>query len=147
MGRTADMKNILFVCSYNACRSQMAEGLARALADGEFEIRSAGINAGGVNSDAIASMRESGIDISRHTSDRLTPAHYDWADYVVTVCDAAKESCPVVPNGKRTLHWSIPDPYGAYTSTEEKNNSFSRVREMLREKVAGLLESIRRGEA
>lgn len=137
------MKNILFICSYNACRSQMAEGFAREMADGDFEIRSAGINAGGVNADAIEFMKEAGIDISGQTSDRLTSTHYDWADYVVTVCDSAKGKCPVVPSGKIAVHWSVPDPYGDYSSTENKIESFRNVREMLRENISELLASIR----
>ncbi len=137
------MKNILFICSYNACRSQMAEGFAREMADGDFEIRSAGISAGGVNSDAIEFMKEAGIDISEQSSDRLTSTHYDWADYVVTVCDSARESCPAVPTGKTAVHWSVPDPYGNYSSTEDKIQSFRKVREMLRENISELLASIR----
>lgn len=140
------MKNVLFVCSWNACRSQMAEGFGRALSQGDFDVRSAGLNAGGVNADAVATMKDTGIDISQQTSDRLTPAHYQWADFVVTVCDAAKESCPVVPPDKKAVHWSIPDPYGKYSSEEERDENFARVREMLRERISGLFESIRKGE-
>ena len=138
------MKNILFICSYNACRSQMAEGFAREMSDGDFEIRSAGINAGGVNLDAIEFMKEAGIDISGQTSDRLTSTHYDWADYVVTVCDSAKESCPVVPAGKTAVHWSVPDPYGNYSSSENKIQTFREVREMLRKNISELFKTIRR---
>lgn len=137
------MKNMLFICSYNACRSQMAEGFAREMADSDFEIRSAGINAGGVNSDAIEFMKEAGIDISEQTSDCLTRAHYDWADYVVTVCDSARERCPVVPAGKTAIHWSIPDPYGNYTSVDTKAHTFREVREMLRKNISELFESLR----
>lgn len=124
----------------------MAEGFGRALSAGEFEIRSAGISSGGVNADAIASMKEVSIDISNHTSDRLTSTHYDWADYVVTVCDSAKESCPVVPPGKKAVHWSVRDPYGNYTSEEEKNKNFAEVREDLKSRIAALFTSIRKGE-
>lgn len=124
----------------------MAEGFGVALSNGDFQVRSAGLNAGGVNPDAIAAMREVDIDISSQTSDQLTPTHYDWADYVVTVCDAAKESCPVVPPDKKTVHWSIPDPYGRYDTVQERDENFRRVREMLREKISNLFAQIRAGE-
>lgn len=125
----------------------MAEGFAREMAGADFDIRSAGISAGGVNSDAIEFMKEAGIDISAQTSDSLTPAHYEWADYVVTVCDSARDRCPVVPPGKTTVHWSVPDPYGDYNSAENKAQTFREVREMLRMKISELLESIRAGAA
>lgn len=125
----------------------MAEGFAREMAGADFDIRSAGISAGGVNSDAIEFMKEAGIDISAQTSDSLTPAHYEWADYVVTVCDSARDRCPVVPSGKTAVHWSVPDPYGDYNSSENKAQTFREVREMLRMKISELLESIRAGAA
>ena len=124
----------------------MAEGFGRALSAGDFEIRSAGISSGGVNADAIESMNEVGIDISKQTSDRLTATHYDWADFVVTVCDAAKQSCPVVPSGKKAIHWSVPDPYGNYTSEEQKNKNFAKVRDDLKSSITALFTSIRKGE-
>lgn len=125
----------------------MAEGFAREMAGADFDIRSAGISAGGVNSDAIEFMKEAGIDISAQTSDSLTPAHYEWADYVVTVCDSARDRCPVVPPSKTTVHWSVPDPYGDYNSAENKAQTFREVREMLRKNISELLESIRAGAA
>jgi arsenate reductase (thioredoxin) len=139
-------KNILFICSWNSCRSQMAEGLAREMAGDDFEIRSAGINAGGVNGDAIESMKEIGLDISEHTSDRLTQTHFIWVDYIVTVCDSAKEQCLTIPTEKTQIHWSIADPYGNFYTEEEKFASFAKVRETLRENITGLFERIRSGE-
>ncbi len=124
----------------------MAEGFAKDMADGDFEIRSAGIRAGGVNSDAIASMKEIGIDISEQTSDTYTATHRIWADYIVTVCDSAKEQCASIPTEKITIHWSIPDPYSNYYSVEEKNNGFKKVREMLRQRIEDLFARIRNGE-
>jgi arsenate reductase (thioredoxin) len=124
----------------------MAEGIARDMAGDDFEIRSAGINAGGVNADAIASMKEVGIDISGQTSDRVTQTHFIWADYIVTVCDNAKEQCLTIPTTKPKVHWSIPDPYGNFYTEEEKFASFAKVRETLRENIAGLFDRIRSGE-
>jgi len=121
----------------------MAEGIGRALADGDFDIRSAGINAGGVNRDAIASMKQVDIDISSQASDRLTAAHYEWADYIVTVCDSAERACPVAPPGKVTIHWSVPDPYGDYSNEEEKKHSFASIRDLLQRHITSLFEGIR----
>ena len=125
----------------------MAEGFAREMAGADFDIRSAGISAGGVNSDAIKFMKEAGIDISAQTSDSLTPAHYEWADYVVTVCDSARDRCPVVPSGKTAVNWPVADPYVDYNSSENKAQTFREVREMLRKNISELLESIRAGAA
>ncbi len=116
------------------------------MAGEDFEIKSAGIRAGGVNSDAIASMKEIGIDISAQTSDTFTPSHRIWANYFVTVCDSAKEQCVSIPTDKSTLHWSIPDPYGNHYTEEEKNRNFEKVREMLRERIADMFEKIRNGD-
>ena len=124
----------------------MAEGWGRKLAGDEFEVRSAGIHAGGVNADAIASMREAGVDISRQTSDVLTPTHFAWADYVVTVCDAARDACPVVPSGKTAVHWSIRDPYGKNLSEKETHRAFIEVRNELHDRIVHLFEDIRKGE-
>jgi len=139
-------KNILFICSWNSIRSQMAEGLARELAGEDFEVRSAGINVGGVNREAILSMKEAGIDISGQTSDGLTPTHLIWADYIVTVCDSAKEHCATFPSEKTQIHWSISAPTENYYTEHEALAGFARVRETLREKIADLLERIRNGE-
>ncbi len=138
-------KNILFICSWNSCRSQMAEGLAKDMAGDDFEIRSAGINAGGVNDDAIASMKEVGIDISRQTSVRVTQTHFIWADYIVSVCDNAKEQCLTIQTSKPKVHWSIADPYGNFYTEDEKLASFAKVRETLRENISGLFDRIRNG--
>jgi len=139
-------KRVLFVCSWNSCRSQMAEGFGRTLAGEDFEVKSAGINAGGVNADAIAAMREIGVDISAQTSDRLTAAHYAWADYIVTVCDAARDNCPIVPAGAKSVHWSVRDPYGDHLDEATKESSFREVRNELRDRIVSLFERIRQGE-
>jgi len=109
-------------------------------------VRSAGINAGGVNHDAILTMKEVDIDISTQTSDRLTPAHFIWADYIVTVCDNAKEQCATFSTEKTQIHWSIPDPTGNYYTEQEALAGFAKVRELLREKIADLFERIRDGQ-
>ncbi len=124
----------------------MAEGFGLSLSDGDFEVRSAGIDASGVNPDAISAMADIEIDISGQSSDRLTPAHYQWADYVVTVCDAASQRCPAPPSGTKTVHWSIPDPFGSAITEEDKRRNFARVRDMLGDRITSLFDSIRQNK-
>lgn len=101
---------VLFLCTGNSCRSQMAEGWLRHLAGERFEVSSAGLEAHGLNPQAVAVMAEVGIDLSGHTSD-LLEQHADTAiDYFITVCDRAAENCPLTPPGSVTLHWAFDDP-------------------------------------
>jgi arsenate reductase len=103
-------RRVLFLCTHNSARSQMAEGLLRAMASDRFEIASAGVEQTEVRPEAVEAMRKRGIDISSHTSktmDRFLGV--PWDD-VITVCDAANDACPVFPGRTRRLHWSIPDP-------------------------------------
>ena len=112
-------KRVLFVCTHNSARSQMAEGLLRAMAGDRFEVESAGTEETEVRPEAIEAMRARDIDISTHTSkalDRFLGAPWD---YVITVCDGANEACPVFPNAAHRLHWSIPDPSLVQGSTRQ----------------------------
>jgi len=102
--------NLLFLCTGNACRSQMAEGWARALGGDWLHVQSAGIESHGKNPRAIAVMAEAGIDISGQESTKLTDEMLDRADYVVTVCGHADEHCPALPPGTRKEHWPLDDP-------------------------------------
>ena len=104
------MNNLLILCTGNACRSQITEGYFRALLGDEFLVRSAGIEAHGLNSTAVAVMEEVGVDISDHQSEVVTDAMIQWADGVITVCGNAQEACPVLPAGVKETHWPIPDP-------------------------------------
>ncbi len=104
------MKNVLFLCTGNSCRSQMAEGFARALKLSVFDSLSAGVEKHGMNPHAIAVMAEVGIDISDHQSKTTDELPVQEFDYVVTVCDSAKERCPWFPAKTRLLHHSFPDP-------------------------------------
>ena len=100
---------ILFVCTGNSARSQMAEGLARALAAPDVEVASAGTHPGGVSPFAIEALRERGLDISSHWSKGLEDVPGEF-DYVITLCDSAARECPVLPARRRRLHWSVTDP-------------------------------------
>ena len=114
-----EKKRVLFICTHNAARSQMAEGLLRALYGDRYEAFSAGTEPGRVSTGAIRAMAEIGIDISHHRSKSLTEFLDQEFDYVVTVCDHAKESCPYFPGGKKIIHQSFEDP-SALTGTEEE---------------------------
>src|SRR5688500_18413936 len=111
MSNTSDhAKRVLFLCTHNSARSQMAEGLLRTLGQGRFEVFSAGTEATRVRPEAIAAMRELGIDISGQTSKTLERFLREPFDEVITVCDDANETCPVFPGARNRRHWSIDDP-------------------------------------
>ena len=133
--------NLLFLCTGNSCRSQMAEGFARVLGAGRVVASSAGIEAHGRNPRAIAAMREAGVDISRQESTRVTGAMLGEADLVVTVCGHADEHCPVLPPGVRRIHWPLPDPARATGTEDEITETFRAVRDGIRERVATLLQA------
>ena len=139
--------NLLFLCTGNSCRSQMAEGWARALAGNGLTVQSAGIEAHGKNPRAIAVMREAGVDISGQESTKLTDAMLASADYLVTVCGHADEHCPVVPASVRKEHWPLTDPAKATGTEEEIMAVFRASRDDIRRRVADLLERLRAGQA
>ena len=127
------MKRVLILCTGNSCRSQMAETLWESLGNGEWESESAGSKPSGyVHPLAIRAMQELDIDISQNTSKSLEQFRDQSFDLVVTVCDNAKESCPVFPGAKETLHWPFDDPAHAEGSEGEKMACFRRVRDEIR---------------
>jgi len=126
---------VLFLCTGNSCRSQMAEGWFRELAGNEFEVFSAGIAPAGLNPLAVAVMREVGIDISRQRSKHAGEYLGQNFPYVITVCDSAREHCPIFPGTYKKLHWSFEDPAGAHGSEEERLRVFRRVRDEIGEQV------------
>jgi len=134
--------HIVFLCTGNSCRSQMAEGFARVLGEKSVEARSAGIEAHGKNPRAIAAMAEAGIDISGQESNIVTNEMIDQADLVVTVCGHADEHCPVLPDGVRKLHWPLDDPAKATGSDEEIAAVFREVRDEIRDRVVSLLHDL-----
>lgn len=125
------MERVLFLCTHNSARSQMAEGLLRALGGGRFEAHSAGTEATLVRPLAIRAMAELGIDISRQESKTLERYREQPFDYVITVCDDANESCPVFPNSRTRMHWSLPDPSQATGTDAEQLPVYRRVRDEL----------------
>ncbi len=123
---------VLFLCTHNSARSQMAEGLLRFLGGNRFEVLSAGTEPGDVNPLAIRALNEIGIDISEAASEHVDQFVGQDFDYVITVCDRANETCPIFPGDAKRIHWSFPDPSAATGSDEERMMAFRRVRGDLR---------------
>ncbi|HEY6202875.1 MAG TPA: arsenate reductase ArsC [Candidatus Limnocylindria bacterium] len=128
-------KRVLFLCTHNSARSQMAEGYLRALGSGRFEAMSAGTRARGLHPLAVQAMAEEGIDISLQESKSLAQFVNDAFDVVVTVCDDANESCPYFANAKERRHWSFPDPSAALGDDETRFAAFREVRDAIRERI------------
>jgi arsenate reductase (thioredoxin) len=133
-------KTVLFLCTGNSCRSQMAEGLLRHLAGDRFDVASAGTQPVGLNLGAVAVMQEIGIDISSHRSKRVDEYMDARFDYVITVCDRARESCPVFRGAEATLHWSFDDPAAAQGTLKERKVVFQRVRDEIAERINQFIE-------
>ena len=128
-------KKILFLCTGNSARSQMAEGLMRHLRNREFEVYSAGSEPKGVNSLAVEVMKEIGIDISRQRSKHLDEYGEEVFDYIVTLCDDAAKTCPLFPGEGKRMHKGFPDPAVAEGSREERLAAFRKVRDELKEHI------------
>lgn len=121
------------LCTGNSCRSQIAHGYLQYLLKDKAEVLSAGIEAHGVNPRAIAIMKEDGIDISHHTSNKIDEYDEQEFDYVITVCDNAKERCPYFPANVKTIHHNFPDPAKATGSDQEIMQQFRDVRNLIRD--------------
>lgn len=125
-------RRVLFLCTHNSARSQMAEGLLRELGSGRFDVYSAGTEATRVRPEAISVMREIDIDISGQSSKTLDRYLDQPFDLVITVCDAAAESCPVFLGAQQRLHWSFPDPSAVEGSGTERLAAYRAVRDAIR---------------
>lgn len=128
-------KRVLILCTGNSARSQMAEGLLRDLADDRFEVASAGVSPTQVRPEAIAVMREIGIDISQHYSKSVDDFTAQQFDYVITVCDNANEQCPIFPGNTRRIHWSFEDPAAAEGDEQARLAVFRRVRDEIQQRL------------
>ena len=122
------MQRVIFICTHNSARSQMAEGLLRHIAGDRFDVYSAGTEATSVRPEEITVMREVGIDISDQTSKTLERYLHEPWDYVITVCDDANESCPVFPGAADRSHWSFEDPSKATGTENERLEVFRKTR-------------------
>ncbi len=128
-------QSVLILCTGNSARSQMAEGLLRHIAGGRFDVASAGTKPSYVRPEAISAMHEIGIDIAGHRSKSVDELSGQPFDYVITVCDNAKESCPIFPAATRLMHWPFRDPPGPNETTDElRMNAFRKVRDEMRER-------------
>jgi arsenate reductase len=125
-------KKILVLCTGNSCRSQIAEGYLRHFAQEKAEILSAGVETHGVNPKAIEIMKEDGIDISNHTSNHIDEYRNIDFDFVITVCENAKERCPFFPSKAKKFHYNFPDPAKVKGTEKEIKNQFKEVREMIK---------------
>jgi len=136
------MKKIMFLCTANSCRSQMAEGFAREYGKGLVEVYSAGLMAAGVHIRAISVMSEIGIDIFRQKSKEIDQKLLQKMDIVITLCVNAEEYCPRTPSSIKRIHWPIKDPVGTFGNEELIMKDFRRARDEIKEKVQGLLRDI-----
>ena len=127
------MKNILVLCTGNSCRSQIAHGFLAAMTAGKANVYSAGVETHGLNPKAIAIMKEIGIDIAHYTSNNISEYFGVDFDYVITVCDNAKERCPYFPTKAVKLHYNFPDPAKAVGTEDEIHEQFRIVREMIKD--------------
>jgi len=134
-------KIIYFLCTGNSCRSQMAEGWAKRLLGDDWEVRSAGIEAHGLNPKAVKVMKEAGIDISTQQSERIDTDLLYQATIAVTLCGDAKDRCPVTPPHVRREHWGFDDPAKAEGTEEEKRAVFQRVRDEIGERIRQFAET------
>jgi len=125
-------QKVIFICTGNSCRSQMAEGLLRKLAGERFQVFSAGLEPSRVHPKAIQVMQEIGIDISHHRSEHVNQYLDQEFDFIITVCDHAREHCPYFPGKGQRLHWSFPDPAAAGGSEEEVLAVFRAVRDQIK---------------
>ena len=132
-------KKVLVLCTGNSCRSQIAEGYLRYFAKDKAEIFSAGIETHGVNPMAIASMQQDNIDIGKHTSNHIDEySHIDF-DYIITVCDNAKERCPYIPGNAKVFHQNFPDPAKVQGTRTEIDKAFAEVRNKIKKYTASFV--------
>ncbi len=127
------MKKVLVLCTGNSCRSQIAEGYLKHFAGNKALIYSAGVETHGLNPHAVSIMKEDGIDISNHTSNNIDEYKHIVFDFVITVCDNAKERCPYFPTTAKKFHYNFPDPSKATGSDKEINNQFRQVRQLIKD--------------
>jgi arsenate reductase len=140
-------ERVLFLCTHNSARSQMAEGFLRALAGDRFEAQSAGTQKTTVNPLAIRVMAERNVDISTHTSKLYENIMQKPWDYLITVCDDANEQCPFVPGVHKRLHWSFEDPSCATGSEQQRLATFRRIRDQIESRIVGWLKEREGGRA
>src|SRR5262245_25990951 len=141
-GGTMNKPRVLFLCTHNSARSQMAEGFLRAMVGERLEVQSAGTEATRVHPLAVKAMAEVDIDLGRHTSKTLDQLADQAWDYVITVCDSANEQCPIFPKKTTRLHWSFADPSRATGTEAERLEVFRRVRDQIEARLAEWIKGV-----
>ncbi len=137
----AEKKKVLFICTGNSCRSQIAHGLLADMAGDRFDVFSAGSHPSRVHPAAVAVLEEWGIDISHHTSDYIDDYLDQGIDIVITVCDNARQVCPVFPGEVELLHWSIEDPFYGWDASEVFLPRYRETRNELKERIENFLKT------
>ena len=132
-------ESVLFICTGNSCRSQIAEGLFRDMAGNQFDVYSAGTHPSRVHPASIIVMAECGIDISQHTSDSINKYLNKGIDIVITVCDNARQACPTFPGNVRQIHWGIDDPFNGWETEPAELVPYRKTREELKNKINDFL--------
>ncbi|MDH5202721.1 MAG: arsenate reductase ArsC [Nitrospirota bacterium] len=135
-------KKIMFLCTANSCRSQMAEGFAKKFGKDLIKVYSAGLMTAGVHRRAIAVMKEVGIDISKQDSKEIDEELLRQMDIIITLCVNAEEYCPITPPGIKRIYWPIKDPVGTIGTEEDILKEFRRARDEIKEKVQKLIQEI-----
>lgn len=133
-------KKVIFICTGNACRSQMAEGLLRNISGESFQVFSAGSHPSRLHPASIIVMNEIGIDISFHESESIDKYIHSEIDIVITVCDNAQKLCPTFPGNVELLHWSIEDPYHGWSANDEDLPPYRVTRDELIRRITSFLE-------
>ncbi|MDO8613376.1 MAG: arsenate reductase ArsC [Dehalococcoidia bacterium] len=141
------MKRVLFVCTGNRARSQIAEGLLRHLAGDRFAVHSAGTKPKGLAEQTVEVMREIGVDISGQRSKHVEEYAGQPFDYVITVCDSARQRCPVFPGGGERIHWDVADPLYAELRGESTVQALRDARDELRSRIEGFLRTVSGGDS
>ena len=129
------MKKVIFICTGNACRSQMAEGFLKHYKSNEYKVYSAGTNPTKVHPAAIKVMSELNIDISNHTSDHMNDFLDKKIDIVITVCDDANQKCPIFPGSQKSIHWSIEDPFINWSDDENLLDPYRKCRDAIKKRI------------
>lgn len=137
------MLKVMFLCTGNSCRSQMAEGFARHYGKGILEPYSAGLMPAGVNPNAIKVMKEIGIDISGQTSDPIDEELLRKMDVIITLCGNAEAACPATPPEIKRLHWPVDDPVGTVGTEEEVLNAFRKARDEIKERIIKFIGEVK----
>ena len=134
------MKKVIFICTGNACRSQMAEGFLNYYKGNKYEVYSAGTNPTRVHPAAIKVMSELKIDISNHTSDHMNDFLHKGIDIVITVCDDANRKCPVFPGSQKSIHWSIKDPFINWSDEDHLLEPYRNARDIILNKIIEFID-------